>query len=106
MFSVVSVCHSVDPGGPHVPITNDALNYNIRGPLLHPPPRHGTLLYGDHYSSPLDMVPHCMGTPLPQQLPLDMGPHVWGPLALLVKSGSQDWRPVQTCSLEDPPTPY
>ena len=94
MFSVVSVCH--------VTITHDALDFTIQGP----PPKHGTSLYRDPQTwdltvqgppsamaqphSTLDMGPHCMGT-------------LWPQCPLLVTSGGQDWRLVQTCSPEDPP---
>ena len=54
----------------------------------------------DHY--PWCITPHHTETcPPPQsQLPLCTGTPP--DLSLLVTSGGQDWRPVQTCSLEDP----
>ena len=65
-------------------ITHDALEFTMQGPIstVPPPPRHGTLPYRDPALSPP-----------------------------LVASGSHEWRPVQTWSLEDlrrhppPPTP-
>ena len=44
--------------------------------------------------------PHHTGTPIQGLSPL-----VQGPSSLLVTSGGQDRRPVQTCSLEEPPPP-
>ena len=71
-------CHQ---RGSHVMITQDALDLTIKGnpapsPLLPlPSPRHGTALYRD----------------------------LLCPYSLPVTSGGQDWRPVQTCQLEDTP---
>ena len=48
----------------------------------------GGLLCGDHY-------PGCIASDLTAQTP--------GTAPLLVKSGDQDWKPVQICSLEEPP---
>ena len=53
-------------------------------------PQHGILLYKNP----------------PALAPLDMGPHYTGTLPgppLLMASGGQLWRPVQTCSLQGPP---
>ena len=73
MFSVVSVCSL----GAHVTITHDALDLTVQGP---PAPALALPSLG----------PPCTDTP-PQRL----ASH-----PLLVTSGGQDWRPVQTCSLE------
>ena len=67
------------------------------------PKMHWTSPYRD--SSPLDMEPHHKGTPWSHPPPPDIGPHStetpwsWPPSDIWW----QDWRPVQTCSLEDPP---
>ena len=47
----------------------------------------------DHY--PRCIGPHHLGTPS-----LTGPTRTWPQLSLLVASGGQDWRPVQTCSLE------
>ena len=66
-------------------ITHDAMDLSVQGsPVL-------TLM-------PPDMGPDCTGiSPWISEMT------VQGPLPVLT-SGGQDWRPVQTCSLEDPPT--
>ena len=74
MFLPVSVCHSVQ--GCHM------------WPL---PMMHWTSVYRD---PPLDMGPQCTGTP-------DIGPHCLG-TPILLTSDSHGWRPVQTCTLQDP----
>ena len=94
-------------GKSHVPITHDALDINVQGiPLalaLPPPPD-----IGPHWTRPpwpLDMELHCTRTPLTaapgHRTSLYKDP--WPPL--LVTSGGQDWRPVQTCSPR-PPNQY
>ena len=74
MFSVVCVCHSdcLSKGDPRVTITRDALSLTVQDP-----PGPGPLL--DIRS----------GTPGPRLPSTD----IWWPTL---------WRPVQTCSLEDP----
>ena len=57
------------------------------GPLLSLPMVHWTLPYTD---------PH------PQTWDLTVQGHL-DPAPSLVTSGGQDWKPVQTCSLEEPP---
>ena len=50
-----------------------------------------------------EMGPHCTWTPSPHpwsQPPPDMGPDCTG--TPLVTSGGHHWKPVQTCSLQDP----
>ena len=69
------ICLSVCSRGKgfHVTITHDALDLNIQGP-------------------PSPAPPLCTGT--------FFAP---APALLLVTSGGEDQRPIQTCSLEDPP---
>ena len=72
MFSVASVHHSVRQGWGVVPF---------------------------EIPSPQSIGAHCTDPPPT----LDMGPHWTGiPLPLLMISGDYQWRPVQTCSLQDP----
>ena len=74
-------------------MTHDPLDLIIQGSLPHP-----TL-------SQLDMGPHCTkNTFLVPAVPTGHGTplHSTPTLPPLVTSGGQDWRPVQTCSLEDP----
>ena len=84
------VCPSFHPcgGWSHVAITHDALEIIVEVPLaLTPPtPRHGISLY--------------RGSP-GHGMPLYRDP------PLLVASAAQHWRPIQTCSPEDPtPNPH
>ena len=50
------------------------------------------------------MEPYCIAAQRMPPGPSDMGPYCTG-TQLIVTSGGQDWRPVQTFSLEEPPTP-
>ena len=53
-----------------------------------------------------DMGRHCPGTPLALSfLYRDSLTKTLSPSPLIVTSGGQDWRSVQTCTLEDPPAP-
>ena len=96
MFSYVSVRQSVilstrGEGESHVVITHDALDFTVQ--------------------------PWTPTAPLPAQ-PLGMGPHCTeshprhgfspykDPRLLQVISGGHHWRPVQNCSLQDPPNPW
>ena len=78
-------------GDPHVTITHDALDLNIKGPWPWPwlLSGDGTSLYrillSKPHSSP-DLGPPCTGNPM------------------LMTSDAQYWRSAQTCSLE-PPSP-
>ena len=83
-------------------ITHDAL-YR---PPSQPPTGHGTSLYEDPPpqtpAPPPDTGPFCIGTPDPGPLQTwDLT--VQGHFPLLVTSRGHLWRPVQTCSLQDPP---
>ena len=82
MFSVMSVCQSFCSWGrSHVTITYDALDLTIQTPL--PTQTWDLTVQGLHGH----------GIPLYRNPSLTTWP------ALLVTSGSQDWGPVQTCSL-------
>ena len=76
--SVVSVC----PQGSHVTITHDALEFTVQA----------------------QSIPLTWDSPAPVRPPPEMT-H-WGPPSptLLLTSDGQDWKPVQTCSLEDAPS--
>ena len=79
---VTNVCHSLRGGGPHVPL-----------PMVHWDPSH----------SPMDTRPG--PTPLDSRHGTYPLLYPLLPLPLLLTSGSNHWRPVQTCSLQDlPPT--
>ena len=79
------VCLSVHRGRRfHVTTTHDALNLNVQGPP-------------DKFKL-VQLEPQCTGSPRQVQTCA-----TWTSLdrnSLLVTSGGQDWRPVQTCSLE------
>ena len=75
--------------GSRVTITYDALEFTKQGP---PQP-----------SSPPDMGPHCTGSPEHLQSRLTWSSMYMDPQ--VVTSGGQDWRPIQTCSPEDPLPP-
>ena len=83
--NVFQSCASISlptSGGSHVTITYGALDLTVQGP------------------SP--STPLCTG-PVPVQIPgitPFTGPQPFPPL-MLVTSGSQDWKPDKTCSLED-----
>ena len=95
MFSYVSVSQSVCPQGALCDHYSWCIGTHCTRPHTRPcpPPGHGTL-------EPLP--PWDLKDPLPQLSPLDMGPQPW-PHPLLVTSWGHHWRPVQTCSLQDPP---
>ena len=78
MFSVV--CVSVHKGS-HMTIAHDVLGLTIQDP----PPLPGPL-----NRDPSSLALLCTGTPSPSHAPL------------LVTSGAQDQRLIQSCSLEDP----
>ena len=93
----VSVCLSW--GWSHVAITRDALDLTVRdifpgpgsSPSNSPPSRHGTS--GTPYPWHPSSGHGTSGTPLPCP-------------SLVVTSGSHQWRPIQTCSLQDVPFPH
>ena len=106
LFSVVSVCHSVHSGGV---VPCDHYPWCIRHHCK--PPGHGTSQYRPPWPTPLDMEPHCVAPPKPHPPPdmvdyctgpppPDMGPYCTAPTNIDI--GGQDWRSVQTCSLEGP----
>ena len=79
------ICHSAQvAGGPHVTITM----------------MHWTSLYRLPGPGPLLDIRYMAPSPVPSTSDIDPP----GPGPLLMTSGGHHWRPVQTCSLEDPPT--
>ena len=81
MFSVVSDCSQ--GGVVHVAITQDALNLTVQGHQPPPPPPHTHTALLQPQSPPIHTL---WARAYPCRV------------SLLVTSGGQDWRPVQTCS--------
>ena len=100
VFSHVSVSQVIlstkEEGGAHVTITRDALDFTTQGPFLALPPPPPPPKRWDPTVHKLPWTWH-----LTVQRPLPSGPSP--SLPLLVKSGGQDWRPLQTCSSEKLP---
>ena len=103
MVSVLRVCQSVCSRGSEGEgrsNAHDALDLTIQESPSSPgpPPGHGTPLHKDP-----PLVPTPASTPSPRQgTSLYRKPSPNSVLTLLVTSGGQHYRPVQTGSLEDP----
>ena len=108
--------------GSNVTITHNALDLTVQ--RLYPSRPQSLGCWTSLYRDANGPTPHCKGMVLPWYCPSPpcIGPHctrtqasppghvrtcsTWTSLyrnPLLVTSGGQDWKPVQTCSPEDPP---
>ena len=113
-------CVPVIPGRTHVrKVSVDFIL--VFSCCCHPPTKFSAvsvcLTFCSQGGSPYDHYPWCIGShctetslrPLAIALPPSPGHGsslYRDPLSLLVTFGDQEWRPVQTCSREDTPTPY